>query len=63
MLSSPHSDRSQTAAMGWSVVAATLAMMALLTVQLPAGVYVKNLCVYVFLSLKALSHDNYKNYF
>ena len=31
--------------MGWSELAATLVVMALLTVELPAGAYVQNLCV------------------
>ena len=41
-LSTSQCERSETAAMGRSVLAATLTMMALLTVQLPAGTFVQN---------------------
>ena len=44
-LSTSHCERSETAAMGRSVLAATLVVMALLTVQLPAGMFVQNSCV------------------
>ena len=44
-LSTSRCARSETAAMGRSVLASTLTVMALLTVQLPAGMFVQNSCV------------------
>ena len=55
-LSTSQCARSNTAAMGWGVLAATLVVMAFLTVQLPAGVYVQNLCV----NRDMCNHNYYK---